>query len=665
MRSLVRSFRFSMRPTSRARSAPAAPFLGALLFAALATSGCGQFFETETITLEIFPVEVKVAGPAGTHLAGIPVTFSHSDRLTTNGQGRLRVNYQGAAGGKLHIAVELPEGLVAQGPSEKEFVLGHDANGNPAAVRFVVPVTTQGAAPETSIDGQVKYVVVVDSDCEGQEVEVDGDPLGTTDEDGYLEKHFMRAPGGFARIVARAKGPCDQLVCGFALPSEGAILNVEPGCAGADPDTAGALAGAPPPVPAELDLSEEKEPPPPPPAPRRRRRPRPAPRERVVIQPEPLQPSDDEVSDRPLPGFDEEEGDAAPEPPPPTRVARIDRRPAASTERERAVVMPPSLGDPPPADLSASLAAAADSTDAPLPRDDDDFGDDFGDDFATDDPSDAVEAPVESAPPPDQPIRPANGRAATVSCEPPGLDLYVDGQLALRACGPKSTAYLAPGVRKLTLSGPECAETLPTFVEVPARGRIKPIKAAGACRSNCIDQVRSQAQSGRKLSESDLGCLKGVSASAAHYLEAKLLLAHVYTAQSQIRQAERVLSQALETRRGRSDPELRVRLAELLGRRKQLTEASQQAEAAWRYRMKFRGSRPQREKWILNTLKLRAGFFEQLFYAEEELGYFQKAMAIYTDLERTAEQSKNAEMMTYARDSRDRVQRQRQRLDGE
>ena len=276
-------------------------------------------------------------------------------------------------------------------------------------------------------------------------------------------------------------------------------------------------------------------------------------------------------------------------------------------------------------------------------------------------------AAAETAPPPpaEQPYRPADGRPAPVTCAPEGRELYVDGRLALRECGPRKTVYLSPGVHKLTLRGGGCPETRASFVEVPAKGRIKPIEIRGECKSNCVDSIRSRLASDARLSESELTCLKRAGSGDRRYIEAKLMLAHVYAKQGQAQQAEQVLGEALKTRSGRSDPELRVRLAELLGKRKELERASKEAEAAWRYRMKFRGSRTQRERWILNTLKLRAGIFEQLFYAEEEVAYYTKAVATYTDLERTARQSQNTDMARYARAALSRVELQRRRLDGE
>ena len=199
----------------------------------LAVTGCDRFAGSETITLEIFPVEVRVKGPPGANVGGIPVTFSHADRLVTNPKGRLRVNYQGEAGGTLNVAVQLPKSLRALSPVEQDFTLVHDAEGNPASVRFDVRVdlAPPSAAPDEPEQANgTKYVVVVDSECQGQQVEVDDEVIGLTDVDGYLEKNVVRTAGGQATVVAKPKGQCGEIRCVFALPKTGAILNVQPGC---------------------------------------------------------------------------------------------------------------------------------------------------------------------------------------------------------------------------------------------------------------------------------------------------------------------------------------------------------------------------------------------------------------------------------------------------
>ena len=692
-----------------------------LLSLLLLATGCDLLLESQTIELEIFPVEVRVTAPAGVDVGGIPVTFSHSDRLTTNPQGRLRVNYQGARFGRLHIAVELPGGLQATGPVEQEFVLDHDAEGKPAAVRFIVAATS-GAPPTTAPGTQAKYVVVVDSDCEGQDVEVDGDFLGTTDEDGYLEKNFMSSPGGVVRIVAKATGRCAEIACAFVLPEQGAILNVEPSCdagqAGASPPPP----AEPPPLPAadpdddalaaanmpegdaplpddQLDPAPEAVKPPPPPRKKRRRRRRS--RSRRVVRTPPPDVEDDPFFDNDDP---DESASAAPSaltrsaPPPSTPVRppplvgtdvadlEADAEEDDPLEVEAPPPPEPPRPEPPPSLEPVRQPVIAQRSSASSARDvDDDLpaGDDpiespppalpsvsppplAGTDDISDERTFNDDTSVAPPPPPQlEPVRPRDGRKATVTCDPAGLDLYVDGKLALRDCRRRSTVYLSPGVRKLTLSGPDCAETRPKFIEVGAKGRIPAIKILGQCRSDCLDGIRQQLARSAKLREGELACLKRATSAQADYIEAKLMLAHVYATQGQSKQAERVLTDALGTRQGRSDPELRVRLAELLGKRKELERASKEAEAAWRYRMKFRGTRAQREQWILNTLKLRAGFFEQLFYAQEEVVYYDKAISTYNDLERTARQSRNSTMAGYARTARERVKVQRRRLDGE
>ena len=777
--------------------------------------GCDRLLETETIALEIFPVEVLITAPTGTNLGGIPVTFSDNDRLITNEQGRLRVNYQGAVGGALDIAVHLPDELRADSPARQTFTLQRSEEGKPAPIRFVVLVTSKAGPPtETPAEDQTRYVVVVDTDCPQQPVEVDGESLGSTDEDGYLEQHFLRDPGGYARIVAKSKGRCPQVVCSFVLPEAGAILKVEPGCneaantartgIAAGPNAAASAAGALAlnatdttdrgsegrtggKVDADSSKKKRKSRKKRKRSARKRRKRKSAKTTKVAAadrQEEGAMP----VAETALTLMPQDEAESAPvalEPDPPlfapkkrqpsARITRApddperlaqrqrrararerrlraqeqrrarerqlraqeerraqeralqaeeerrarerelralraeeerrdreralraeeQRRAEAERERERlaqerraqaererqlrasAAARPatdpvvPDLEDEdapiriesPPARAPAARPASADPR-VPVSTLQSDRG------LAPSAP--AVEATAAASAdstangaPLAEPVRPSDGRRARVSCTPPGLDLYVDGQLALRDCGERSVVYLSPGVRKLTLSGPECAETQPVFTEIGQRGSIKPIEVAGGCRSRCAESVRRALASTPKLDEGVLSCLKEVQAGQSNYLEARLLLAHVYARSGRPQQAERALAEALKTRRGRSDPELRARLAELLGRRGQLEEASGEAEAAWRYRMKFRGGRAARVQWILNTLKLRAGFFEQLFYAEEEVAFYDKAIATYNDLEKTARQSRNRNMVSYARAARDRVRVQRRRLDGE
>ncbi|MEM7674605.1 MAG: tetratricopeptide repeat protein [Myxococcota bacterium] len=706
------------------------------VFAVWCFAGCDRFIASETVALEIFPVEVMVTGPSGSQLAGIPVTFAFSDQLTTNEQGRLRVNYQGSVGGRLHIKVHIPDRFEAVEDVEREFVLTHGADGRPAAVRFAVPVeAVEGTQPAwRPPPGSNRYVVVVDSDCDGQQVDVDGEYLGTTDEDGYLEQHFWQLPGRRLEVVARQRKRCAELRCTFRLSSRSAILNVRPDCgkddreasAEADQDRAPErTAQADQDRKAEQEVEAEQD----------RAPARAAEAEQDRNAGQPAEAEQDRAPARASPADRNREassamasaGEVAPADdlennPPKTRRKKRRRRRRrkkvvrSSDERvqETAAVDDTTPirvpDDPPPAldfveddvdfgdeddfdDVQAPVVASAGRTASAVRTDLVErmptevapaakvFGTPLRDDVERPGPAPQPEpppppsieprtrlrreSPAKKRPEPPRPlIRPADGRATFVTCRPTGLDLYVDSELVLRSCG-DSQIYLSPGVHKLTMSGPDCAQTEPIFVEIPRSGTVPSVSVAGDCRSSCLGRVRAKLDAGRRLDEGQLACLKKSSSRESRFLEAKLMLAHVYMRQGQPKRAEQVLMRALKTRRGRSDPELRARLAELLGRRKQLDKASRQAEAAWRYRMKFRGTRAQREQWILNTLKLRAGFFEQLFYAEEEFKYYQKAIATYADLEKTARQSANSSMVSYARAARDRVKVQRQRLEGE
>jgi hypothetical protein len=280
-----------------------------------------------------------------------------------------------------------------------------------------------------------------------------------------------------------------------------------------------------------------------------------------------------------------------------------------------------------------------------------------------------VEPPPPPPPPPAETVtlpRPEGGREVPVSCRPEGLSLYVDGKLALERCTSGSTAWMVPGVRKLSVEGTAegrfCPRSKTQFAEIPPKGKIDPLVVSTDCQLACTDFVRDRIKQGQKPSDDDLRCLVEATERKEEFLEAKLLLAHVYQSRGALEEAEKVLQETTETRKGRSDPEVRARLAEILGRRKKLEQASEQAENAWRYRMKFRGAKEKREKWILTVLKLRAGFFEQLFYDKKDRSYFDRALKTYTDLETAAKQASDDRMARDARASKARLQTQEKQL---
>ena len=283
----------------------------------------------------------------------------------------------------------------------------------------------------------------------------------------------------------------------------------------------------------------------------------------------------------------------------------------------------------------------------------------------------APEPPVDAPGSTDRPgsSRNAGSRKVRVSCRPLGLDLYVDGTRAVSDCSDASTAWIRPGVRKLVLKNPPgrniCPPSRPRFVEIPKGGRTTPeISVSTPCKTPCTQTVRAALRAG-KASSADLACLSEIEPGHEDFLDARLLRAHAHVMQNELAEAERVLSTVIKTRRGRTDPEVRARLAEVLGRRKRLEEASREAETAWRYRMKFRGNRGRRETWTLNVLRLRAGLSEQLFYRDRNRAYFQRALQAYRELERSAARAGRNRMLQTAKGARVRLESQEAQLLGE
>ncbi|MCB9647762.1 MAG: hypothetical protein H6730_14320 [Deltaproteobacteria bacterium] len=601
----------------------------------LAVVGCEQE-ATETIALEVFPIEVAVEAPEGVDVSGVAVKFNRQDERRTKANGKLRVGYQGAVESKLHVAVNLPADLWTPDPVEKEFVLLHGPDGKPQPIKFVVKAQRRDS-------DATAYVVVVDTDCGPQAVSLGDEDLGNTDEDGYLSRRIRREPGGTLAVWVKKTSDCPELKCTFALPENGAILNVEPGCDGTTAPTPTpepervAEAPPPPPPPTPTPVREERRDPPPTRIAQntrverveRVRTPRETPRTRLEVRtPDPEPEPDPEPPPPPPPPPREVRAMVQePPPPPPPTIVVPDRTPAPVVEDPEPVVVEPE----PLARVEPQPAAR-----------------------------------IEPPPPVERTGPPEGSREVKVTCRPEGVSLYVDGKLALESCKASSTAWMLPGVRKLSVEGNVdgrfCPRSKTQFAEIPSKGRVEALTVSTDCQLACTDFVRDRIKQGQKPTNDEIQCLIELTERKDEFLEGKLLLAHVYQGRGTLDEAERVLMETTETRKGRSDPEVRARLAEILGRRKKLEQASEQAENAWRYRMKFRGSKEKREKWMLTVLKLRAGFFEQLFYDKKDRSYFDRALKTYSDMETAATQVGDVRMARDARASKARLQSQEKQL---
>ena len=680
-----------------------------MIIAAFLVAGCPEQ-TPEAVELGKYRIEIRLMGDPELDLRGVVVRFNDRDQRKTGPDGTLRVGYLGAHQSPLDIAIMLPDNLQSPQPTKRRFTLKHDAAGRPEAIRFELPV-------EKKTDGGSPYVVVVESPCKDQAVLIDNVEVGRTNRDGYFSHRMARYVGQTLAVTLEARNQCARLECRIPLTENNALISIEGKC----PDNTDLRAAGRAPGPARVERSEpavvRSAPPPPKPAvaalagrdsqvgdaapvpteprpeverssakrTRKARRPRRTPRK--------TKRSSSVRREAPSPERDETEEDewlavrrssqktvraTAPFAPPPLRDTGTKRKPAFSERELESEAAEPSLDEraAPTRRRTLPTLSGADATDrgrAAEPPGDDDLRPTPGSNILgiiEDDPREAPAVPtaVETPTPRRVPHRLKGSRRVEVTCRPTGLDLYVDDVLAVADCS-TSVAWIQPGVRKLVLRSPPgpnlCPPSRPRFVDIAKIRRATPkVVVETDCQRSCTETVRTALRN-RLPSAEELSCLSDIKPRDEEFLDARLLRAHAHIVAEELAQAERVLSAAVRTRRGQTDPEVHARLAEVLGRRKQLEEASREAEKAWRFRMKFRGNRDQRETWILSVLKLRAGFFEQLFYRDRDRADYERAVKTYRTLEHSATRASKDRLLQVARASRTRLESQEAQLLGE
>lgn len=657
------------------RSSIAAPLAAAFL-----ALGCPER-TPQTIELEKYRVDVQLVGAKGLDLGGVVVRFNDQDQRRTRPDGTLRVGYLGARQSTLEIEVVLPSDLQSRHPTIRRFTLQHDPAGLPEPIRFELPVRRKSK-------GGAAYVVVIETGCEGQGVRVDGADIGATNREGYLSRRLFRHAGQRLTVTVEGRGTCEALACDIPLTTKNTIINIEGRCPSkhSGPPPAGTVvrgdeptrsAGDPPGVDAVARIRAAGQ----------------ARRARGEAD-DPLRATVGNTSKRTLPDArrarrenhrNREESE----------MGTGQRKRGKENRRSEPALATRSASKP--NDRARSSAAARTSPRSHGTRSSRKTGSEDDPRSVAPEPNrpgwgdaDDIEAAAERdrdgpqrprTPPPKSarngrrspndatPVRTPGSRKVRVACRPAGLDLYVDGALTVSDCSADSTAWIRPGVRKLVLKNPpgtnRCPASRPLFAEIPRGGRASPeISVSTKCRRSCTETVRKALRAGRPSAE-DLACLSDIGPEDEDFLDARLLRAHAHVMQKELADAERVLAALAETKRGRTDPEVHARLAEVLGRRKRLEEASREAETAWRYRMKFRGNRGRRETWTLNVLKLRAGFSEQLFYRDRSRAHFRRALENYRELERSATRAGRERLLQTAQASRARLESQEAQLLGE
>ena len=189
---------------------------------AFLTLGCPEQ-TPQTIELEKYRVDVRLVGDRGLDLGGVVVRFNDQDQRRTRPDGALRVGYLGARESTLDIAIVLPSDLQSPQPTVRRFTLKHDAAGLPAPIRFELPV-------EQKAKGGAPYVVVIETECEGQAVRIDGVDVGTTNREGYLSRRLFRHAGQKLTVAVEERGRCGGIACDIPLTSSNTIINIEGRC---------------------------------------------------------------------------------------------------------------------------------------------------------------------------------------------------------------------------------------------------------------------------------------------------------------------------------------------------------------------------------------------------------------------------------------------------
>lgn len=671
------------------------------LFALFALYGCDRPTPVDVVvtSLERLPVE------------GIMVSFNGQGAQTTDASGKVAVRYRGEPGHRLTVAVHLPPHLQASSP-KKTFTLTQ-ADGKPRAIRFEVEVQRKPivAAKTAKPEESPGYDVVVDNGCAKQEVEINGQVVGKTEEDGYFVMTLRDPPGTPVVVKAKPTDTCLEIVCAFTLPKEIQELAVEDGCAA---PTRQMLARAQAVQKSEISARKVEVAEPEPIKPTRVEPVMVA--NRVALQPKKAVLSPEAKAKREALARElaekraqekaerEAKAQALAEKRAQEKAERAERLAREKTEREAARQAAREAKAQAKAEREAKRKAEREAKAQALAekrererearearaqalaekrarekaereakareraeqkakaREEREAKLRAQREAAAAAKAERerekaerkarAEAAREEAARAEKEAMSRPGREVRVQCSPAGSTLLVDGKVAIRGCGRSSKAKMEPGLRKLTLQ-PDDSGGCPnktSFVEIPSRGRVKRVKISTDCKLSCTTKVRKRLKSSSvNLTSNELRCLREVRHESKEFLDAKLLLAHVYQRQGRLKVAQELLSEVVGTRKGSVDPEVLARLAEVMGKSKQYESAARYADKAWGYRMKFRGTSGRRTRWQLNVLKLRGGFREQLFYRTGGKVHYDRAIEIYGQMERNAKSAAQGRMINEAR----------------
>ena len=163
-----------------------------------ATSACGGQPATPA---RLFVVTYQAQGAPGEPLGGVEVSVDGVAAGTTDEHGLLQSFLRGRAGQSRLIEHRCPEGWLApEGSTPRTMQLSRDRAIDPAEARLGIQVKVR------CLPQQVRVAVVVDADEEGVISRVNGDLVGTTDEEGLLFHVARVTPGTPLALAFEAPG---------------------------------------------------------------------------------------------------------------------------------------------------------------------------------------------------------------------------------------------------------------------------------------------------------------------------------------------------------------------------------------------------------------------------------------------------------------------------
>ncbi len=251
----------------------------------------------------------------------------------------------------------------------------------------------------------------------------------------------------------------------------------------------------------------------------------------------------------------------------------------------------------------------------------------------------------------------------TIECAPAGLRVFVDKKLVAAECTGSVDVELTHGVHRIELKAQPGQPRLPRTrreIEVPTAVAVK-IQAREAL--SCTESVRRKLEAKKKVGNSELDCLRPAFADAKQEREAKLLLAYGLERLKDYAGAASALGTIAKSPRGKFDPDIHLRLAQLQLRRKKYGKCVKSAEAAWTYRTKLRGSRAKKTEAMLEITSVRAGCLEERFYATENTRYYRAAKDAYSKLASLSKSAKNTTRAKYAEERLARLKQQAESLE--